>query len=180
MASRIPRSAERVLDVGCGDGTFCRFVAREDRLVVGVDSDESVLPEACRGQNYAVTSADALALAEDSFDAVTMSMVLHHVDAQRGVVEALRVLAPGGVLLILGMGRFGGVRDIPAELRDLATHRTMSRRMQVWEPPTVKAEPSQTWADVRSFAHRALPGCAYRRLPMWRYLIEYEKPARRI
>jgi hypothetical protein len=75
------------------------------------------------------------------------------------------------------MGRFGGVRDIPAELRDLVTHRTMSRRRQVWEPPTVKAEPSQTWADVRSFAHRALPGCTYRRLPMWRYLIEYEKPA---
>ncbi len=104
-------------------------------------------------------------------------MVLHHVDADRGMTEAVRVLAPGGVLQVLGYGRYGGLRDLPHEVRDIVTHGVLSRRMQFWDPPTVKADPPQTWADVRATAHRVLPGCTYSRLPMWRYLIEWKKPA---
>lgn len=55
-------------------------------------------------------SAQALGLAEDVFEAETMTMVLHRVDAIRALCEAVRVQSPGGVLLILGIGRFGGWR----------------------------------------------------------------------
>lgn len=176
LASRIRESADRVLDVGCGDGTFCRFVAADGRQVVGVDVDAAVVPPGSSRVRYALASAEDLPFADGSFGAVTMTMVLHHVRAERALDEAARVLEPGGVLLILGYARYGGWRDVPHEARDVLTHQLISRRMHAWDPPTVRAEPSGTWSQVRALAHDVLPGSTYRRLPMWRYLIEWSKP----
>lgn len=176
LASRVPNSADRVLDVGCGDGTFCRFVANDSRTVVGADVDPSVLPTTTDGVTYVVASAEALPFSDNRFEAVTMTMVLHHVQAKDAMAEAVRVLAPGGVLLILGYGRSSGGRDALHELRDLIVHRWASRRMRPWDPPTAKADPRGTWAEARATARGALPGSAYRRLAMWRYLVEWRKP----
>ena len=132
LASRIPATTDRVLDVGCGDGTFCRFVTRDERRVVGVDIDASALPAESAGVQYVIASAEALPFADGTFGAVTMTMVLHHVEAEHALAEAARVLAPGGVLLILGYGRYGGWRDAPHEVRDVLTHRLVSRRMRAW------------------------------------------------
>lgn len=178
LAAKIPAGARRIVDIGCGDGTMCRFLATESRVVVGVDTDRSVLRSTSPGVHVAATSAEALGFRDGAFDAVVMSMVLHHVDAERGMHEAARVLAPGGVLLILGYGRFGGLRDVPWELRDVLVHRLVSRRMGSWEPNTVKADPTDTWSGTKAHAQRVLPGSDYRRLPMWRYLIEWRKPFR--
>ncbi|QNN51179.1 class I SAM-dependent methyltransferase [Nocardioides mesophilus] len=176
LRSRLPATARRVLDIGCGDGTFCRFVADRSASVVGVDVDVSVLPRESGQVVFAATSADALGLADGTFDAVTMSMVLHHGDPARLLGEAVRVLAPGGVLLVLGLGRYGGWRDAPREVRDVVTHRLFSRRMTPWDPPTVKADPELTWAETRSVLRDELPGCRYERLPLWRYLVSWQKP----
>lgn len=176
LADHIPVSATSVLDVGCGDGTFCRLVSRENRVVVGVDPDPTVLPSANTSTRYVLATAEALPCADESFAAVTMTMVLHHVDPERALAEAARVLAPGGVLLVPGYGRYGGWRDLPHEVRDVATHQVVSRRMHPWDPPTVKADPPVTWSEARAVAAAALPGSSYRRLPMWRYLVEWHKP----
>jgi SAM-dependent methyltransferase len=179
LASLIPSSTPRLLDVGCGDGTFCRFVAREERIVVGVDSDASVLPRSTKSVRYLVGSAVDLPFADGSFAAITMTMVMHHVQPDRALAEAARVLAPGGILLALGYGRFGGWRDLPHEVRDVVTHQVVSRRMQHWDPPTIKADPPSTWAATRATAASSLLGSTYQRLPMWRYLIEWRKPSKR-
>ncbi|OIQ79182.1 ubiquinone/menaquinone biosynthesis C-methyltransferase UbiE [mine drainage metagenome] len=176
LASRIPGAVDRVLDVGCGDGTFCRFVARDGRRVVGVDIDASAFPADSAGVRYGLASAEDLPFAAGTFGVVTMTMVLHHVQAERALAEAARVVAPGGVLLVLGYGRYGGWRDAPHEVRDLLTHRLVSHGMRPWDPPSAKAEPSDTWSQARATARDALPGSSYRRLAMWRYLVEWPKP----
>ena len=105
-----------------------------------------------------------------------MVMVLHHVDAHHGLAEAARVLAPGGLLQVLGAGRFGGPRDVPAEVRDVLTHQVLSRRTVPWEPPTTRLAPASTWDDARSAARDVLPGSTYRRVALWRYLVSWTKP----
>jgi SAM-dependent methyltransferase len=180
LASRIPDHARRVLDVGCGDGTLCRFVAREDRLVVGIDTDASVLPVGCGSRAgeplFARADMQRLCFADATFDAVTAVMVLHHGDTVRSVREVLRVLAPGGVLLILGYGDRDGWRDLPHEVRDLVAHRVHSRRTTAWHPGTAVADPARTWSEERLLMHHLLPGSRYRRLSLWRYLVEWRKP----
>lgn len=105
IAARIPATADLLLDVGCGEGTFCRYVESDSRMVVGADVDPSVLPPEAGRAAYVVASADALPFGDGRFAAVTMTMVLHHVHPGQAIAEAVRLLAPDGVLLILGYGR---------------------------------------------------------------------------
>lgn len=176
LRAAVPDSARRVLDIGCGDGTFCRFVAGPDRLVVGLDPNDRHLASG-DGVAYVVGSAEALGFADRSFDAVTMIAALHHVDAARALAEAARVLEPGGCLQVLGVARYGGPRDVPHEVRDLVAHRWHSRRREEWDPPTAKNPPTETWAQALATARRCLPGCTWDRLPLWRYRVTWTKPA---
>jgi SAM-dependent methyltransferase len=175
MRSEI-EGARRVLDVGCGDATFCRYVVEPGRLVVGLETDRAVLPRSEGGAAFVGGSAESLPFTPGTFDAVTMTMVLHHVDAEQALREAVRVLEPGGRLVLLGYGNLGGPRDLPHELRDVLAHRWHSRGKAPWEPGTAQAPPSQTWAQARSGLRTLLPGCTYRRLPLWRYLVTWRKP----
>jgi ubiquinone/menaquinone biosynthesis C-methylase UbiE len=177
LRAAIPDSAGRLLDVGCGDGTLGRFLASPSRMVVGLDVDHRPLRGAPRGNvHYVLGSAEALGFADRSFDAVTMTAVLHHLDPTLALSEAARVLRPGGLLQVLGIGRYGGARDLPHEVRDVLAHRLSSRGRSAWEPPTARREPSQTWAQTLATARRALPGCTWQRLPMWRYLLTWTRP----
>jgi SAM-dependent methyltransferase len=105
----------RVLDVGCGTGTFALALAaaRFDAEVVGVDGDPEAL-EIARGKREGdrVTWREGLAgaiPAEDaSADAVVLSLVLHHLTREakgEALAEARRVLTPGGVLHVADWGR---------------------------------------------------------------------------
>ena len=176
LRAAIPETAHRVLDIGCGDGTFCRFLGdTPTRSVVGVDVDRRLMRPGDPA-HYVLYSAEALGFADATFDAVAMTMVLHHVDAETALAEAVRVLRRGGILLVLGIGRYGGPPGLPWELRDAVAHRLHARGKQAWEPPTTKVDPVETWSQALMTARRCLPGCSWTRLPMWRYLITWTKP----
>jgi SAM-dependent methyltransferase len=90
---------KRVLDVGCGDGTFTRelFVRGGLASIHGVDRAERAV-EVGRARagasavTFDVASADSLPMADASFDVAHLRGVLHHMDDPlRGLREAMRV-----------------------------------------------------------------------------------------
>jgi SAM-dependent methyltransferase len=94
-----------VLDYGCGDGLYSCLLARHGAKVVGVDiSDVSVANCEARAQadpvsgsaTFRVMDCERLEFADDSFDLVCESGVLHHLDFRRAMAEISRVLKPGG------------------------------------------------------------------------------------
>jgi SAM-dependent methyltransferase len=101
LASECLAGAQRVLDVGTGEGQVARLAVKDGAaLVVGVDptvAQLSVARERAGGVQYARANADALPFPDGAFDAVVVCLVFEHItDHVPAIAEIARVLAPGG------------------------------------------------------------------------------------
>ena len=104
-----------VLDVGCGTGTLSIAAADELReaRVVGLDGDRKVLDLARRKDGserveWVEGLADELPFGDGEVDAFMTSLVFHHLPLgikRAALVEARRVLRPGGRLVVADWGR---------------------------------------------------------------------------
>jgi len=100
----VPAGTARVLDVGCGNGHFTKWLRQRAGQVFGVDHN----PRNCRAgaREYpdlrlAASAAEGLPFADGSFDCVVCSDTIEHTDSDQAAVdELLRVLAPGGTLVL--------------------------------------------------------------------------------
>ena len=92
--------ADRILDLGCGDGQISRLLAAAGARVVGVDptwNQISVAHERGGGAVFARSEAAELPFPDTSFDAVVACLVFEHIDDVDGAIaEVARVLRPGG------------------------------------------------------------------------------------
>ena len=105
------QDAAHVLDYGCGDGELSVLLAERASRVTGIDISERRI-EAARDRakaavsasqrpTFAVMNAEQLAFADNSFDVVCGTSILHHLDLDRAVSELARVLKPNGTALFV-------------------------------------------------------------------------------
>jgi SAM-dependent methyltransferase len=104
LAAEHLAGAERVLDVGCGEGQVARLaVAGGAGHVVGVDptwAQVLVARDRGGGPSYARSGAGALPFHSGSFDAAVACLVFEHIrDVDDAIAEVARVLVPGGRFL---------------------------------------------------------------------------------
>ena len=96
-----------VVDVAVGTGLLAREAQRLMRgqgMLIGVDLSESMLAVARRNLRIPLVqgTAEALPFATGSADVVTMGYALRHLSSiDQTLAEALRVLRPGGKLVLL-------------------------------------------------------------------------------
>lgn len=94
-----------VLDVACGTGDMVRELQNHGCHVTGVDLSEEMLIIAeskVPTATYMIADAEHLPFENDCFDAVTCAFgVRNFVHLERGLSEMLRVLKPGGRMVIL-------------------------------------------------------------------------------
>ncbi|MEK7888715.1 methyltransferase domain-containing protein [Burkholderia contaminans] len=93
-------------DVGCGRGEWLELMIEAGFVASGVDLDDEML-EACRERNLPVSKGDAIehlaTLDSDSHALISAFHVVEHVSFEQLktlVSEALRVLKPGGLLIL--------------------------------------------------------------------------------
>lgn len=97
----------RVLEVGCGMGTFAERVARETRAeVVATDLSPRMVELAReRGLDARVANVESLPFADGEFDCAVANAMLYHVEhLDRALSELARVLEPGGRLVAITIG----------------------------------------------------------------------------
>ncbi|HVH26311.1 MAG TPA: metalloregulator ArsR/SmtB family transcription factor [Vicinamibacterales bacterium] len=102
----------KVADLGCGEGYLTLEAARWASTVIGVDRSEAVLSRARRlAARRAVKNIlwkrgelEKLPLRDGRVDVALLSQALHHAqDPSRAVAEAVRVVVPGGRILVLDL-----------------------------------------------------------------------------
>ena len=108
------QEGQRVLDIGCGTGTLTLAMARivgPTGAAIGVDAAAEMVAAALRKAGrrslpptFYVASAQHLPFEDAVFDVAVMTLALHHLppgDRPQAISEMLRVLRPGGHLLIV-------------------------------------------------------------------------------
>src|SRR5215471_6304977 len=84
-----PQPGERILDVGCGDGTLTLQIAARGAAVVGVDASADMVAAArARGVDARQERAESLPFARE-FDAVFSNAVLHWVKDAGAVASSV-------------------------------------------------------------------------------------------
>ncbi len=92
----------RILDAGCGVGTYTDQFRSFSKRVTGVEIDPTAAQQAgARAPGIVVAPAEALPFADHSFDVVFSHEVIEHVaDDRLAAAEMVRVLAPGGRIVL--------------------------------------------------------------------------------
>lgn len=92
-----PQPAERILDLGCGDGALTRKLEDMGCELVGIDSSPELIQAALAlGIDATVQNASEMDFHEE-FDAVFSNAVLHWIkDADRLIQRVFEALRPGG------------------------------------------------------------------------------------
>jgi SAM-dependent methyltransferase len=99
-----PRPGDRVLDVGCGNGSYLRALDARGVDAVGTDISVGMLAAAAHDQ-LVQSDAQFLPFRTASFAVVLAPHMLYHVpDPARAIHELRRVLRPGGTCVVTTNG----------------------------------------------------------------------------
>jgi SAM-dependent methyltransferase len=207
MLERVRRRPyARALDVGCGEGRFCRMLKAEGVTAVGIDPTAPLIDHARRldpDGDYRVEAAEALGFEDGAFDLVVSYLSLIDIpDVRAAIAEMARVLAPGGTLLIANLAGYNSAADandlgwvtLPDGRRVHAMDDYLEEkvgwiawkgiRIQNWHRPlsTYMTLLLDQGLILTHFAEPAAHGgdpvrqALYRRAP-WFMMMEWEKPA---
>ena len=198
-------SPTRALDVGCGEGRFCRMLDASGVAVTGLDPTQALIAAARhrdRRGHYLRGVAEALPFADGAFDLVVSYLSLIDIpDIDVAIPEMARVLAPGGTLLIANLTNFNTPCADRGWVTDEHGHRVHYPIDHYLDDRAIWVE----WRGIRIVNHhrpmrrymKALLACglqltwfdepepspatppsrarAYRRVP-WFFVMEWRKP----
>jgi SAM-dependent methyltransferase len=126
LVNRAIAGDARIVEIGCGTGQMCLYLARADRVVVGADlTRAALLLGAAAARRFGLdrvqfVETDLLkpGLRMGAFDVVYSSGVLHHTPNPRASFARLAGLARPGGTIVLGV--YNAFARIPMRLRRLA------------------------------------------------------------
>jgi SAM-dependent methyltransferase len=177
VTRRVPASARRLLDVGCGAGEASAALKRErpGLAVVGIDRDPGAAARALLDgvhEGGALAELSRLKAARKRFDAFVFADVLEYLEDPAAALALARDLAAPGATLVASVPNVGHVslvRDlvlgrfdpVPAGLIDASRLRWFTRRSLAealdeagWSVLAIEAEAGAPASDVDAFLAR--------------------------
>ncbi len=127
-----PLKGKSLLDIGCGRGQLSRALSKRGATMTGVDPQEVIVQiarENVPDATFEQAGGQSLPFADNTFDGAVMLNSLHHVPEDvldAGLAEAMRVVKPGGVYLILEPLARGGYQEVFAPIDDETDIRAMA------------------------------------------------------
>ena len=206
MLERIEdRGFTTALDVGCGEGRFCRKLQTLGIATVGIDPTAELVERARAldpAGDYRIESAETLNVAAGAFDLVVSYLSLVDIrELSTAVVKMVEALRPGGTLLIANLTSFnsagtaaGWTQSADGRTQFCIDHYLEERPVSVsWRGISVVNwhRPLSTYMtlllaqglELRHFSEPAPSGGdpqrneKYRRVPYF-YIMEWQRPIR--
>jgi ubiquinone/menaquinone biosynthesis C-methylase UbiE len=194
LLAQLPQRCDRVLDVGCGAGSFATRLARRVEHVDAVDRSAAMIELARQRapENVTCIQADVLTdpLPGDSYDAILSISALHHMPLEDALRRFAALLRPSGVLAAIALPRTDLVRELRTEVVAALAHpllgasfvaaRSVGSNDWFAKDSTraampVVTDPQLTTREVAQRAGAVLPGVRVRRLVFWRYLLQWQR-----
>jgi SAM-dependent methyltransferase len=191
----LPARRGVAVDVGCGKGVLAGKLATHFAHVTGIDRDAGMVAAAsarlralpqvsiqrCDFAGFSPAAADGQA------DLITMVAVLHHLDLEDALARIPRLVAPGGRLLVVGLGRPDSLADLAFDVVSGAANPVvgMVKHPRAVRPPERAVDtqpvmpvmdPATTVAEISNAARAQLPGSTVRRRLFFRYTLRWERP----
>ena len=158
------KKGQRVLELGCGTGFFCRAFAEAGAQVVGVDIGRELISKAESIANpsvsYRVASADSVPfIASASIDCIIIVLSLQNIEnAGQVIKESLRVLKPSGrVLIVLNHPAFRipGSSSWGWDEKNIVQYRRLDRDLSEMKAP-IQMHPGADPKKITWSFHRPL------------------------
>jgi ubiquinone/menaquinone biosynthesis C-methylase UbiE/biotin operon repressor len=116
-----------IADLGAGEGTFSQLLARRSKQVIAVDNSEKMVEygrelarkHGMKNLEYRKGDLEEVPIHDATVDLAFFSQALHHAQhPERAVAEAMRILKPGGRIVVLDLLRhsYEEARELYADL----------------------------------------------------------------
>jgi SAM-dependent methyltransferase len=169
-------AGKRVLEYGCGAGTYSFRLAREGATVTGIDISDVAIQQAAdraKRENLEITyermDAEQLEFPDSTFDLVCGVAILHHLDLDRAYSCLSRVLKPRGRAVFMEpLGHNPAINLYRRLTPHLRTEDEHPLRMQ----DIRKAEGYFDGVDSRFFTLHALLAVPFRRMGFFKRLVK--------
>jgi SAM-dependent methyltransferase len=164
-----------ILEYGCGPGSCAFLAAGLANSVVGIDisdvaiaqAEEQARKQGLTNVSFEVMNAEELRFADDSFDVICGSAILHHLDLRKAFLELARVLKPGGsAFFVEPLGHNPAInlyRTLTPKLRTVDEHPLLVGDLEL-------AGEYFDGVDVRFFQLLTFVAIPFRRFPFFRSL----------
>ncbi len=101
-----PKPGEKILDLGCGQGFFCREFDKSGAKITGVDNSSKLIEIAKKNSsksvNYFVGSADNLTFIKETFDKIILVLSLQNMEkADLVIKECAKKIKKGGSMYLV-------------------------------------------------------------------------------
>ncbi len=111
MLNRVRRgNFYNILDIGCGEGRFCRMLSKDGISTVGIDPTQELIEHAISMHpegDYRIGKAESLDFVDESFDCVVSYLSFIDIpDIETAIAQMARVLRPSGSLIVANLNGF--------------------------------------------------------------------------
>ena len=193
LLTHVPANARHAIDVGCGDGVITRVLATRGMRVVGLDVSPRMTALArartdpglrIQYRHDDVMTAD---LPERTFDVVVSVAVAHHLALDVIVPRLVRLVAPGGTLLLQDVMNRRGLSRVPInvaamfsrQVRRLTAPSRITSRVAAAYLTHGAGEVYLDASAVASVYAALLPGARVYHHLEWRYSVVWRAPEQR-
>ncbi|HYP52910.1 MAG TPA: class I SAM-dependent methyltransferase [Pyrinomonadaceae bacterium] len=191
LTSRIPERCRRILEIGCGTGSFSRLLARRAEKVVAVDLSPQMIRLARERSklhpNIDFVNADVMTcqFPDNHFDCVATLTTLHHLPVETVLGKIRKTLKPGGVFVCLDLYQRSGLNDLLFD--GVAYPASLFLRLIKTGRPKPPGEVREAYAEhgktdayltlpqLERACADIMPGALVKRHLFWRYSLVWKK-----